>query len=183
MVSMNPSQTYGRRTAQGEMTFARLLPGPLERVWEYLTDSAKRGKWLASGEMEGRVGGKIDLQFRQTSFSEGSPPPPEYVHLSEGTLQPGIVTRYEPQELLGFTWGSGETRSEVIVRLTPVDRQIRLVLTHRHLRSPDAEANAAGGWHTHLDLLQAVLEGDTALPYWTELQRLKDEYREILQPG
>ena len=27
--------------------FERLLPGPIERVWAYLTESEKRRKWLA----------------------------------------------------------------------------------------------------------------------------------------
>ena len=30
--------------------FERLLPGPIERVWAYLTESEKRRKWLASGD-------------------------------------------------------------------------------------------------------------------------------------
>ena len=35
-----------------EIRFERLLPGPIENVWSYLTDSQKRGEWLASGPME-----------------------------------------------------------------------------------------------------------------------------------
>ena len=27
----------------------RMLPGPIERVWSYLTDSEMRGRWLATG--------------------------------------------------------------------------------------------------------------------------------------
>ena len=37
----------------------RLLPGPIERVWAYVTESDKRATWLAGGEMELRVGGKV----------------------------------------------------------------------------------------------------------------------------
>ena len=32
-----------------EIRFERLLPGPIENVWSYLTDAKKRGEWLASG--------------------------------------------------------------------------------------------------------------------------------------
>jgi len=30
------------------------LPGPIERVWEYLTDPDKRARWFAGGPMEPR---------------------------------------------------------------------------------------------------------------------------------
>ena len=45
--------------------FERLLPGPVERVWAYLTESKKRATWLAAGEFDLRVGGKIETAFRQ----------------------------------------------------------------------------------------------------------------------
>jgi uncharacterized protein YndB with AHSA1/START domain len=176
---MIPGPLYGHLTAKSEMTFSRLLPGPIERVWEYLTNSEKRGKWLASGEVEGRVGGRMDLHFRQCDLSEEKEPPAHFAHLAEGTHMTGTVTRYQPLELLGFTWRAGAARSEVIFRLKPADRQVRLILTHRHLTSPEAMRNAAAGWHTHLDLLLALLEGDTMPPYWSKLERLKDEYGEI----
>ena len=32
--------------------FERLLPGPVERVWAYLTESKKRATWLAAGEFD-----------------------------------------------------------------------------------------------------------------------------------
>jgi uncharacterized protein YndB with AHSA1/START domain len=48
---------YGVVTEAGTIRFERVLPGPIERVWAYLTESKERGKWLASGEMDLRVGG------------------------------------------------------------------------------------------------------------------------------
>ena len=47
---------YGVVTEPRTIRMERLLPGPIERVWDYLTDSAKRGKWFAAGKMELRVG-------------------------------------------------------------------------------------------------------------------------------
>ena len=38
------------------LTIARLLPGPIERVWAYLTESDLRRKWLAAGEMDLTLG-------------------------------------------------------------------------------------------------------------------------------
>ena len=47
----------GKVLSPTEVRFERLLPGPIETVWAYLTDSKMRGEWLASGPMELRVGG------------------------------------------------------------------------------------------------------------------------------
>ena len=47
----------------------RILPGPIERVWDYLVDGEKRGEWLCSGEMEPRVGGKVELEFQHSDLS------------------------------------------------------------------------------------------------------------------
>jgi uncharacterized protein YndB with AHSA1/START domain len=43
---------YGTIIAPNTIRFERLLPGPIERVWAYLTDPEKRAKWLASGPMD-----------------------------------------------------------------------------------------------------------------------------------
>lgn len=38
---------YGEKIAEESIRFERLLPGPIERVWAFLTESDKRGQWLA----------------------------------------------------------------------------------------------------------------------------------------
>src|SRR5256885_5566218 len=53
----------------GTVKLQRLLPGPLERVWAYITESDKRAKWLAAGEVDPRLGGKIHLQFDHRKLS------------------------------------------------------------------------------------------------------------------
>ena len=47
----NPD-AYGVLTEPATLTIQRMLPGPIERVWAYLTESDLRRKWLAAGEME-----------------------------------------------------------------------------------------------------------------------------------
>ena len=47
----------------GTVKMERLLPGPVERIWAYLTESDKRATWLAGGEFDLRVGGKVKLEF------------------------------------------------------------------------------------------------------------------------
>src|SRR5262245_18404599 len=40
-------QPHARRRAKvGAISFMRVLPGPIERVWAYLTEPEKRGKWF-----------------------------------------------------------------------------------------------------------------------------------------
>src|SRR3546814_7486145 len=55
---------YGVITEAGAIRFERLLPGPIERVWEYLVDPDKRRTWLADGPMAARAGGQIEYIWR-----------------------------------------------------------------------------------------------------------------------
>ena len=51
--SLDPaSADFGIVSGAGTVRFERVLPGPVERVWAYLTESDKRAKWLAAGELE-----------------------------------------------------------------------------------------------------------------------------------
>ena len=49
---------YGRFLGPGEVQFVRVLPGPIERVWAYLTDGDLRRQWLTGSDdtMLGRNG-------------------------------------------------------------------------------------------------------------------------------
>ena len=38
------------------MQFVRILPGPIEKIWDYLWDGEKRGEWFATGAMPTKVG-------------------------------------------------------------------------------------------------------------------------------
>ena len=64
--------------------FVRPLPGPTERVWEYLTDCRKLSAWFGDdGQIEPREGGAI-------RFMQG--------HVR------GVVTQWKPQRRLAYTW-------------------------------------------------------------------------------
>ena len=69
--------------------FERLLPGPVERVWAYLTESKKRATWLAGGEFDLRLGGRIELHFDNESLSDESAPAGAMgagKHMAEGKI-------------------------------------------------------------------------------------------------
>jgi len=96
---------HGVVLESGAIRFERVLPGPIDRVWAYLTDPDKRGKWLASGPMDLRPGGAIELRFRHADLSPAAEPIPErFKNMENGVTSHGHVTRCEPPRLLGMTW-------------------------------------------------------------------------------
>jgi uncharacterized protein YndB with AHSA1/START domain len=164
---------YGTITEAGAIRFERLLPGPIERVWAYLTESDKRGKWLASGALEPRVGGQVELRFRHADLSPQKEPVPEkYRQYENGAAFTAEVTRCEPPRVLSHTWGDG---SEVTFELAPQGERVLLVLTHRRL-SPTDLLDVSGGWHTHLDILVDNLNDRVPQPFWSTHARLEAEY-------
>jgi uncharacterized protein YndB with AHSA1/START domain len=42
--------------------FERLLPGPIERVWDFLTKPEHLATWLGEAHFEGRAGGFVELR-------------------------------------------------------------------------------------------------------------------------
>lgn len=166
---------YGKVVAADTVRIERLLPGPIERVWAYLTESEKRGRWLASGEMDLRVGGKVRLNFLHSSLTPHQEPPPErFKEYDCGVGFDGVVTRCEPPRLLSYTWVGG---SEVTFELVPQDAKVLLVITHVRLRGSDEMANVAAGWHTHVAIMEQNLLGITPGPFWSIWQRLETEYK------
>ena len=91
---MKANEQPGKFTGPAEVRFVRTLPGPIERVWEYLTDPEKRARWFASGPMEQRAGGKMRLNFRHKDLAPDETPPEGYEqHHDPGQNMDGIVTR------------------------------------------------------------------------------------------
>ncbi|NCF24586.1 MAG: ATPase [Gammaproteobacteria bacterium] len=169
---------YGERIDNSTVRFERLLPGPIDRVWEYLTDGDKRATWLAGGNTELRIGGKVELHFHNASLSAQPDidPPDKYKDLPETMSFGGTVTRCEPKTLLAHTWEFEDEYSEVCYELEEVGKQVRLVLTHRRLSSHDEIISASGGWHTHLDILEDVLSGREPSAFWKSHTPIEAEY-------
>lgn len=166
---------YGKFTAPGEVRIVRLLPGPIERVWEYLTNPGKRARWFAGGPMELKAGGKYTLNFVHKNLAPDETPPEEFKQVQDpGVSFDGTVLRCEPPRLLSYTF---DEESEVTFELTPQDDKVILVLTHRStgVDLPSLHGYASG-WHIHLAHLIALLEGTPRPGFWTLHMKLKEEY-------
>ena len=164
---------YGIVTEAGAVRFERLLPGPIERVWAYLTQSDKRGTWLAAGPMDLRVGGRVQLNFRHADLSAEKTVPERYKEHEGGHALQGSITRCDPPRLLSFTWGNW---GEVTFELTPRNDDVLLVLTHRRLGDRAATTEVAGGWHAHLGILTDRLDGREPRPFWSTHAAVAAEY-------
>ena len=169
---------FGTVTAPDTLRIERLLPGPIERVWAYLTESEKRGSWLARGDMELRPGGSMELVFHNDNLTENDVPAPAKYEKYGGEIRShGHVLECEPPRLLVFSWdeeNGGD--SQVRMELTPQGDEVRLVLTHSRLASRDGMISVAGGWHTHLGILADRLAGRVPPGFWATHARIAAEY-------
>lgn len=142
--------------AKGEMsnlpcvTFTRLLPGPIERVWEHLTDPKKLPTWFGEvATIEPRQGGMV--------------------RLVNGHIR-GVVTQWQPPRRLIYTWnvfdpGAAEDAVSAYPESYPTfeleARGDDVLLTFKHF--PILERfvpQNAMGWHTMLDILTTALNGE-----------------------
>jgi uncharacterized protein YndB with AHSA1/START domain len=177
---MKANDQHGKFTSPAEIRIVRTLPGPIERVWDYLTDSEKRARWFAGGTIELRPGGQVTLNFRHKNIVPDETPPAEYQkHHDPGSSMTGIVTRCEPPRLLAFTFG-GDGESEAKFELTPQGNDVLLVLTHRAWGGDlPFMADFGAGWHAHVAHLVALLEGAPRPPFWPLHTRLKADYEKL----
>jgi uncharacterized protein YndB with AHSA1/START domain len=177
---MRTNDQLGQFTGPAEVRIVRTLPGPIERIWDYLTDPEKRSRWFAGGPMELRKGGKMTLLFRHKNLAPDEVPPEEHKeHHDTGRSMEGIVTRCEPPRVLAYTLGSTGD-SEATFELTPQGKDVLLVLTHR-ARGEDTDYTAGfgAGWHTHFAHLIALLDGAPRPPFWSMHARLRVEYEKL----
>ena len=165
----------------GTVRLERLLPGPLERVWAYVTEPQKRAAWLCGGTIDLRVGGKMRMDFDQNSLSSDKSPPPKYQG-REKASSVGVVTRLEPMRVFAhtWTWESGDT--EVTYELTPRGKDVLLTIVHQKVKGRDATASVMGGWDVHTGVLEDVLKGSEPRPFWQTHTRLEREYGAGLAP-
>lgn len=170
---------YGVVLESGAVRFERLLPGPIERVWAYLTQAEKRATWFCGGETEPRAGGRIALFFKHSEITDERPPESARKMNDEGAMMEGTVTAWDPPHRFAFNWvGMGDPDSDVEIELSQAGEKVKLVLTHRRLVTKQRMAMVSSGWHLHIDLLEDQLNGSKPRGFWSRHEGLQAEYAE-----
>jgi uncharacterized protein YndB with AHSA1/START domain len=158
----------------GTVRLERLLPGPVERIWAYLTDGDKRARWLAGGQFDLRMGGKIRLEFDNGNLPNDAATMEKYKGRGKGVFE-GVITRLEPLRLIAYTWKWDSTESEVSYELSPRGKDVLLVIVHRKL-TEQLVRNVMGGWDVHSGILADILNGVAPRPFWATHEMLEKEY-------
>jgi len=171
MTDLSTLDAYGTLIEPATLRIRRLLPGPIERCWAYLTESDMRRQWLAEGEMEMRLGASVDLVWRNDNLSD--PPGQRPEGFSEEHRMTCRITELDPPRKLAITWGN---TGGVTFELAPSGDKVLLTVIHRRLGERSMMLNIAPGWHIHLDILAARLRGDQPEPFWDGWLRLRKDY-------
>ena len=155
--------------------FKRLLPGPIELAWDYLTKPDLVRTWFNDVSLEPRVGGSVVIRFIDGNGECGA----------VGVT--GRVREIRKPNLLAFSWikrrpqpdGSVTDSEEGEVRFELSEKGDKVLLTLLHSRLPTHELpNYSGGWHAFLDNLESRIadRGGIAVP--EAFQRLRPRYED-----
>ena len=162
---------YGVLTEPATLKIQRLLPGPIERIWAYLTESDLRRQWLAAGQMEMKVGAPVELVWRNDQLT--NPPGQRPPGFSGERRMQSRITELDPPRKLAITWGS---TGGVSFELEPQGDNVLFTVIHRRVPDRATLLKVGPGWHMHLDLLVARVTGKEPEPFWDGLSRLREEY-------
>lgn len=162
---------YGELSEPMTLTIQRVLPGTVERVWSYLTESDLRRQWLASGEMEMKVGATFEFVWRNDELSD--PPGKRPEGFAEEHRLKSEITELDPPRRLGISWG---TTGGVTFELQPRSDGVLLTIVHKRATDRSTLLNVSAGWHRHLDILEARMQGQKPDTFWDGWLRLKKDY-------
>lgn len=169
---------YGEQIDKNTVRFRRTLPGPIERVWAWITEEDKRRQWFAAGKTQPHVGGKAELHFNNSTLTTPDDEPPEKFKAYAGDVRfTGEVLDVDPPRLIKFSWPEPDgTSSEVTFELEEAGDKVIFTLTHAKLKSRESMVNVSAGWHTHMDILAAKLGGPQPDSFWSKIIRLEGAY-------
>ncbi|MCP4619980.1 MAG: SRPBCC family protein [Bradyrhizobium sp.] len=169
---------YGTLIEPTTLKIQRLLPGPIERVWAYITDGELRRKWLAAGQMQMKAGTAFEFVWRNDELSD--PPGKRPDGFAEEHRMQGKITELDPPRRISFTWRDS---GDVTIELEQKDKDVLLTLIHRRLPNRNTMMMVGAGWHMHLDVLVARVRGEPPPPFWDGWLKLKQDYDRRLPPA
>jgi uncharacterized protein YndB with AHSA1/START domain len=175
MTDMTSLSRHAFMTEPLALTIQRKLPGPIERIWDYVTDSGLRSQWLASGTMPTEPGGTFELVWRNDELSDDPAGRPDGFP-EEQRMQSEIIAFDAPRRVV-FSWPPA---GEVSIELQAVGEDVLLTLTHRRISDRRNMVMVGAGWHAHLDILAAKAAGEKPDAFWPSWLRHRDEYEAIV---
>jgi uncharacterized protein YndB with AHSA1/START domain len=153
--------------------FKRLLPGPIELAWDYLTKPELLKTWFAEVALEPRVGGAVTVAFGKSDCG--------------GNSVEGTVLEFRQPHVLAFSWiklrrqadGSIAHSNEGEVRFELAKKGDKVLLTLLHSGLPIQElAGHSAGWHAYMDNLESHIAGRGALDFMAIFHDLRPRYDE-----
>ena len=170
-------EPYCEQLESGALRFTRVLPGPIERVWEFLIDPVKRELWFCGGTSGHHAGDTFTLHFNHDTISPEKRPAGAG---PGGTEMQAVIVDIEPPHLLVMRWGpeDEETRFE----LSEDGELVKLVLVQDPPADFTTMISIAAGWHTHIGILIDHLGGDPHRGFWSEHAEAEKYYAEALKP-
>ena len=164
---------YGALTEPNTLKFQRLLPGAIEHVWAYVTESDLRRQWLAAGEMQMKAGTPVEFVWRNDELN--TPPNQRPAGFPEEQRMQGRITELDPPRKLAIAWdGFGDVSYE----LERKGDDVLLTMIQRGLPNREIILMFGAGSHMHLDILVACLTGKKPPLFWDGWSRLQKEYDE-----
>jgi uncharacterized protein YndB with AHSA1/START domain len=164
---------YGELIEPTTLKIQRVLPGSVERVWDYLTKSDLRRQWFAAGDMEMKKGATFELVWRNNELT--NPPGKLPDGFNGNHTMTSTIIACDPPRKLAFTWGMGGT-GDVTFTLEPRGERTLLTVVHTGLVDPNVRGKVGPGWHAHIDVLAARMSGTEPAPFWDNWTRLKADY-------
>jgi uncharacterized protein YndB with AHSA1/START domain len=169
MTDKTTGTDFGTLLDAHALRFERDLPGPIERVWAYLTEPDPLATWLARGTPTTKIGEQFSLTM-----------------LANGDEIAATLTAYEPPHVIAYSWFSThheaphDDHSRVRFELAPHEAGTRLVLTHIGVQ-PEYYGRSAAGWHSLLDALTAATLGVDVPPFSEVFPRVIEGYESLAQ--
>jgi len=158
--------------------FKRLIPGPIELAWDYLTKPELLRTWFADVTLEPRLGGAVTVHFHDHTCGGGT-----------GGGVHGTVREFRPPHVIAFTWiqqrlqpdGSSTNEDEGEVRFELAEKDDKVLLTLLHSRQTTEELlGHSAGWHAYLDNLESLMSGRERVDFMQVVGRVRPKYEERL---
>jgi uncharacterized protein YndB with AHSA1/START domain len=161
----------GVQTGPETIEIARLLPGPIERVWSYLTESDLRRRWLAAGDMELKAGAPFELTWRNDELTDPPGTRPEGFGVEHRATM--TMVEIDPPHRLTFIWPD---TGEVSFALAERGKEVLFTITHRRAPNRRTMVGVSAGWHMHIDVLAGMLSGRPVTHFWDRMAPLRQVY-------